>query len=50
MTKKEMSAEIVRLVCKEGKGLSIEDASQAIQDAQLLFWKNAKVVDGMLAE
>ena len=49
MDRKELSAEIVRLVCEKGKGLSIDAAVMAIRNAEALFLNNAKIVDGTLS-
>ncbi len=49
MTKEELKKEIVKLVCEKGKGLSLQDAAGAIQEAITAFLETAKVVDGMLA-
>ncbi len=49
MTKEELEKEIVKLVCEQGKGLSLMEAYRALHGAQEAFMETAKVVDGMLA-
>ena len=50
MTREELGKEIVKLVCEKGKGLSTGDAIMAMRDAEALFYKNTKMVDGMFAQ
>ena len=50
MKKEDLSNEIVKLVCDLGKGMSLQDAAEAVEEALPAFLKKAKVVDGMLAQ
>lgn len=49
MTKEQLKKDIVRLVCEEGQGLSLQEAAESIQEALPAFLGMARIVDGMLA-